>query len=63
MPPPVPAHIPTAAEADCHLVLDIKDDGTCIVLDRNTGQKTICRLGVLSVAGQLTLVAVGPGSS
>jgi hypothetical protein len=28
MPPPVPALIPTAAEVDCHLVLDIKDDGT-----------------------------------
>ena len=63
MTPPAIVHIPTAAETDCHLVLDIKNDGTCTVLDRNTGMKTTCRLGVLAVANQLTLVAVGPGSS
>jgi hypothetical protein len=63
MPQPVPAHIPTAAEVDCHLVEKINADGTCIVLDRNTGQLTTCRLGILLVANQLTLVAVGPGSS
>jgi hypothetical protein len=62
MPPPVPSHIPTAAETDCHLVLSVGQDGTLTVLDKNTGLKTICRLGVLAVSNQLTLVAVGPGS-
>jgi hypothetical protein len=28
VPAPVAAHIPTAAEVDCHFVLDIKDNGT-----------------------------------
>ena len=59
MPPPIVTHIPTAAETDCHLIERIDADG---VLDKNTGQKTIIRLGVLSVANQLTIVAVGPGS-
>jgi hypothetical protein len=62
MPPPVPTHIPTASETDCHLIEKIAQDGTCVVLDKNTGQRVIVRLGVLSVANQLTLVAVEPGS-
>jgi hypothetical protein len=62
MPPPIVTHIPTASEVDCHLVERINADGSCIVLDKNTNQRTVCRLGVLVVAGQLTLVAVGPGS-
>jgi hypothetical protein len=36
------------------------------VLDKNTGQRTVCRLGIATVGGgpgMLTLVAVGPGSS
>jgi hypothetical protein len=62
MPQPIPFHIPTAAETDCHLVVDISKDGMLTVVDKNTQQKTMCRVGVLSVANQLTLVAVGPGS-
>ena len=63
MPPPVPAHIPTAEEVDCHLIEKIAADGTSVVLDRNTGQYTTCRLGILEVGNQLTIVAVGPGPS
>jgi hypothetical protein len=33
------------------------------VKDATTGQTVTMRLAVLSVGGQLTLVAVGPGSS
>jgi hypothetical protein len=64
MPQPVPAHIPTAAETDCHLATNISRDGTCTVIDKTSGQKVQIRLGVLAVGGsnQLTLVAVGPGS-
>jgi hypothetical protein len=36
VPPPIPAHIPTAAETDCHPVEKINADGTCVVLDKNT---------------------------
>jgi len=59
----LPVHIPTNAEASTHLVTNISMDGTITVKDATTGQPTTMRLGVLSVSGQLTLVAVGPGSS
>jgi len=62
MPPPVPNHVPTAAEVDCHLITAVNQDGTCTVIDKSSGQKVTIRLGVLSVANQLTIVAVGPGS-
>jgi hypothetical protein len=59
----LPAHIPTNAEASTHLVTNISMDGTIQVKDATTNQAVTMRLAVLSVAGQLTLVAVGPGSS
>jgi hypothetical protein len=59
---PVPDHIPTAEEVGCHLIEKIAQDGTCIVRDANSGQLTTCRLGILEVTNQLTVVAVGPGS-
>ena len=37
-------------------------DGTCVVYNPATGQRTTCRLGILSVSNMLTIVAVGPGS-
>jgi hypothetical protein len=40
----------------------IAADGTCVVFNPNTGQRTMCRLGILSVSNTLTIVAVGPGS-
>jgi hypothetical protein len=58
----LPVHIPTNAEASSHLVRGISADGTITVLDA-TNQPVAMRLGVISVSGQLTLVAVGPGSS
>jgi hypothetical protein len=62
MPQPALAHIPTAAGADCHLVQRVNADGSCVVRDKNTVQRIMIRLGALSVASQLTIVAVGPGS-
>ena len=59
----LPVHIPTNAEASSHLVTNIAQDGTITVTDATTGGKVTMRLGVISVSGQLTLVAVGPGSS
>ena len=44
---PLPIHIPTAAEVDCHDVDKINADGTCIVRDRATGQLTTVRLAIL----------------
>jgi hypothetical protein len=32
------------------------------VFNKATGQRTTCRLGILSVSNTLTIVAVGPGS-
>jgi hypothetical protein len=58
----LPAHVPTNAEAFSHLVTNVAQDGTITVTDAATGGKVTMRLGVLSVGGQLTLVAVGPGS-
>jgi hypothetical protein len=40
----------------------VAQDGTCVVLNQDTGERTMCRLGILSVSNTLTLVAVGPGS-
>jgi hypothetical protein len=47
----MPSHIPTARETDCHLVERINGDGTCIVLDKYTGQLTTVRLGLYSITG------------
>jgi hypothetical protein len=58
-----PPHVPSNAEANSHLVRNISQDGTITVLDATTNQPVTMRLGVISVSGQLTLVAVGPGSS
>jgi hypothetical protein len=58
----LPAHIPTNAEASAHLVLDVSKDGTITLRDAATNQLTTMRLAVISVSGQLTIVAVGPGS-
>jgi hypothetical protein len=44
------------------LIEKIAADGTCVVFNKATGQRTMCRLGILSVSNTLTLVAVGPGS-
>jgi hypothetical protein len=44
-------------------VTSISNDGTLTVVDATTGGRVTMRLGVISVNGQLTLVAVGPGSS
>jgi hypothetical protein len=59
----LPVHIPTNAEASSHLVTNISMDGTIQVKDATTNQTVTMRLAVLSVGGQLTLVAVGSGSS
>jgi hypothetical protein len=59
----LPVHIPTNGETSSHLVRSISADGTITVLDATTNQPVTMRLGVISVSGQLTLVAVGPGSS
>jgi hypothetical protein len=60
--PPVPPHIPTTDEVGAYVVEKIANDGTCVVYNSDTGQRRTCRLGVLQVGGQWTLVAVGPGS-
>jgi hypothetical protein len=60
--PPLPPHIPTSNELDAYLIEKIAADGTCVVFNEATGQRTMCRLGILSVSNQLTIVAVGPGS-
>jgi hypothetical protein len=44
------------------LIEKIAADSTCVVFNEATGQRTMCRLGILSVSNQLTIVAVGPGS-
>jgi hypothetical protein len=59
----LPTHIPTNAEASSHVITNVSRDGTITVKDATTNQSVTMRLGVLSVTGQLTLVAVGPGSS
>jgi hypothetical protein len=61
--PPIPPHIPTTDEIEAYLIEKIAGDGTCVVFNGSTGQGTVCRLGILSVSNQLTVVAVGPGSS
>jgi hypothetical protein len=62
-PPPIPPHIPTAEEIDAYVIEKIAQDGTCVVYNQDTNERTMCRLGILLVSNQLTLVAVGPGSS
>jgi hypothetical protein len=59
----LPTHVPTSLEASSHLVTNISMDGSIQVKDATTGQTVTMRLAVISVSGQLTLVAVGPGSS
>ena len=59
----LPAHIPTNSGASSHLVTNVSQDGTLTVKDATTNQTVQMRLAVISVSGQLTLVAVGPGSS
>jgi hypothetical protein len=59
----LPAPIPTNAEASSHLLTNLSQDGSLQVKDATTGQTATMRLAVISVSGQLTLVAVGPGSS
>jgi hypothetical protein len=59
----LPVHLPRNAEASSHLVTNVSADGTVTVKDATTGQSATMRLAVLSVSNQLTLVAVGPGSS
>lgn len=58
----LPTHIPTNTEASSHLLTNISQDGSIQVKDATTGQAVTMRLGVINVSGQLTLVAVGPGS-
>src|SRR5262245_59983043 len=58
--PPVPPHIPTDDESNAMLIEKIAADGTCEVFNSDNGQRTVCRLGVASISGQLTIVAVGP---
>jgi hypothetical protein len=60
--PPLPPHIPTADELGAIIVEKIAQDGTCVVFNQDTGERTMCRLGILSVSNTLTLVAIGPGS-
>jgi hypothetical protein len=60
---PLPVHIPTNAETGAHLVTNIAQDGTVTAIDATTGQKVTMRIAVDQVGGQLTIVAVGPGSS
>jgi hypothetical protein len=59
----LPTHIPTNAETTSHLVTNLSQDGSFQVKDATTNQTVTMRLAVINVAGQLTLVAVGPGSS
>jgi hypothetical protein len=59
----LPTHIPTNAETNSHLVTNVAQDGTITVKDATTNQSETMRLAVISISGQLTLVAVGPGSS
>jgi hypothetical protein len=59
----LPIHIPTNSEASSHIVANVSQDGTITVVDAATGGRVQMRLAVISVGGQLTLVAVGPGSS
>jgi hypothetical protein len=59
---PLPEHTPTSAEVDAHLVEKIAQDGTLVVHDAVSGQLTTMKIAVLDVGGQLTIVAVGPGS-
>jgi hypothetical protein len=59
----LPVHIPTNSESSSHIVTNIAQDGTITVIDATTGGRVTMRLAVISVSGQLTLVAVGPGSS
>jgi hypothetical protein len=60
--PPIPPHIPTADEVDAWIIEKIAQDGTCVVLDPDTGERTMCRLGILMVSNTPTLIAIGPGS-
>jgi hypothetical protein len=59
----LPTHIPTNGESSSHLVTNLSQDGTITVKDATTNQSVTMRLAVISVGGQLTIVAVGPGSS
>jgi hypothetical protein len=59
----LPVHIPTNSESSSHLVTNLSNDDTITVIDATTGGRVTMRLRVISVSGQLTLVAVGPGSS
>jgi hypothetical protein len=59
---PLPDHTPTADEIGAHIVERLNNDGTFQVRDATTGQVTTMRLGVMEFSGELTLVAVGPGS-
>jgi hypothetical protein len=60
--PPIPPHIPTADELGALIIEKIAQDGTCVVFNQDTGERTMCRLGILPVSNTLTLVAIGPGS-
>jgi hypothetical protein len=59
----LPVHVPTNGEASSHIVTAVGNDGSISVKDATTGGVVTMRLAVISVGGQLTLVAVGPGSS
>jgi hypothetical protein len=58
----LPVHIPTNGEASSHLVTSLSNDFPTTVKDATTNQPVTMRLGVISVSGQSTLVAVSPGS-
>jgi hypothetical protein len=58
----LPTHVPTNAEVSSHIVTSLSNDGSITVKDATTGQPVPMRLAVINVGGQLTLVAVGPGS-
>jgi hypothetical protein len=55
----IPTHVPTAAEANSHLVGRINADGTISVRDAANGGAKQLRLAVVAISGQLTLVVVG----
>jgi len=61
--PPILPHIPTADEIGAYVIEKVGQDGTCVIYNNDTGQRTTCRLAVLLVSGQYTIVAGGPGSS
>jgi hypothetical protein len=61
---PLPVHVGSAEELDVHLIEKIPADGTCVVFDAATGQRTTVRLGLYPTvdSNYIALVAVHAGS-